>query len=490
MDLQESKSQVYSSKFDAMVALIEILREENSQLKALVASQNAEMSILKGQVESLKAQLSKNSNNSSKPPSSDGFKRKTQSLRERSGKPSGGQPGHPGSTLSFVEKPTYSHTYSPESCHKCGHSLAEVEAGHFSEQRQIFDLPEIKLEVTEHIAQRKVCPKCQSEAIGKFPAEVTQAVQYGSRIKALGVYLKNEHLLPYERVCKTLEAICGHSLSEGTLDNAIQSCAKNLSGFEAEAKRLLKEVEVLNHDETGLRVGKKLHWLHVASTVHLTWYGIHEKRGQLATEEIGILPAFKGILVHDHWKPYFAYWCLHALCNAHHLRELKWVEENLKQAWASMMAKLLVEIKKAVANCSEGTLPKREISLFEVRYQAIIAAGLEENPVLEKIAGQRGRQKKGVARNLLERLRDYQSEVLRFMHDFRVPFDNNQAERDVRMPKLHNKISGCFRSIEGAVAFCTIRSYLSTMRKQGADLLLALTQAIRGKPILPNFAPS
>jgi len=371
MNLQKSKPEECSSEFDAMVALIAVLREENSCLKALVASQTAEISTLKGeisalqgQVESLKAQISKNSNNSSKPPSSDGFKRKTKSLRERSGKPSGGQPGHPGSTLSFVESPTHTYTYSPECCHKCGYSLESVEAGHFPEQRQVFDLPEITLEVTEHTAQRKVCPVCQLECVGKFPVEVTHAVQYGSRIKALGVYLKNEDLLPYERVCKTLEAICGHSLSEGTLDNAIQSCAKNLSGFEAETKRLLKEAEVLNHDETGLRVGKKLHWLHVASTVHLTWYEIHEKRGQEATAAIGILPEFTGTLVHDHWKPYFAYWCLHALCNAHHLRELKWVEENLKQAWASIMAKLLVEIKKTVANCSEGTLPKREISLF------------------------------------------------------------------------------------------------------------------------------
>lgn len=457
---------------------------------ALVQGLLIQIEKLNDRMTKLERQLSKNSNNSSKPPSSDGFKRKTKSLRERSGKPSGGQPGHPGSTLSFVETPTHTNTYSPECCHKCGHSLASVEAGHFPEQRQVFDLPEITLEVTEHLAQRKVCPACQSETVGKFPVEVTQAVQYGSQIKALGVYLKNEDLLPYERVCKTLETVCGHSLSEGTLDNAIQSCAKNLVGFEAVAKQLLKEAEVLNHDETGLRVEKKLHWLHVASTVHVTWYGIHEKRGQLATEAIGILPEFTGILVHDHWKPYFAYWCLHALCNAHHLRELKWVEENLKQTWASQMAKLLVEIKKAVENCSDGTLPEQETSLFEVRYQAIIAAGLEKNPVVEKVAGQRGRQKKGVARNLLERLRDYQSEVLRFMHDFRVPFDNNQAERDVRMPKLHNKISGCFRSMEGAVAFCTIRSYLSTMRKQGINLLFALTQAIRGNPVLPNFAPS
>src|SRR3990167_460123 len=461
---------VYEAGPEAVIGLIEQLNER---------------------VTKLEAQLSKNSGNSSKPPSSYGFKRKTKSLRERSGKRSGGQEGHRGSTLLCVEDPTHTYTYSPEHCDTCGHSLASIEEGQFPEQRQVFDLPGIKLEVIEHLAHRKICPMCQSESVGKFPAEVGQAaVQYGSRIKAFGVYLKNENLLPYERVCKTIEAMCGHRLSEGTLDHAIRSCAKNLSGFAAVVKSQLKEADVLNHDETGLRVAKKLHWLHVASTVQLTWYEIHEKRGQLATLAIGILPEFAGVLVHDHWKPYFAYPCLHALCNAHHLRELKWVDENLKQRWASHMATLLVEMKTAVMTCSESALPKHVTSLFEARYQAILAEGLKQNPLPEKRIGQRGRQKKGLARNLLERLRDYHNDVLRFMFDFRVPFDNNQAERDVRMPKLHNKISGCFRSNEGAVAFCTIRSYLSTMKKHGVNLLLALTQAIRGNPILPNFAPS
>ena len=466
---------VYESGPEAVIVLVEGLLYQIEQLTERVTK--------------LEAEVSKNSRNSSKPPSSDGFKRKTKSLRERSGKRSGGQLGHPGSTLLFSESPTHSYRYSPECCDTCGHSLESVDAGHFPEQRHVFDLPEIKLEVIEHLAERKVCPMCQSESVGQFPADVNPAaVQYGSRMKALGVYLKNEDLLPYERVCKTLEAMCGHRLSEGTLDHAIRSCAKNLSGFEAAVKGHLKEVDVLNHDETGLRVSTKLHWLHVASTVQLTWYEVHEKRGQLATAAIGILPEFKGILVHDHWKPYFAYPCLHALCNAHHLRELKWVEENLKQAWASQMAKLLIEIKTAVMTCAESALSKRVASVFEARYQAILADGLKANPVPEKMPRQRGRQKKGVARNLVERLRDYQSDVLRFMSDFRVPFDNNQAERDVRMPKLHNKISGCFRSTEGAVAFCTIRSYLSTMKKQGFNLLDALTQAIRGNPFLPNFA--
>ena len=468
---------VYEAGPEAVIALVERLLAQIVELNERVTK--------------LEAQVSKNSSNSSKPPSSDGFKRKTKSLRERSGKPSGGQTGHPGSTLSFIETPTHTYRYSRECCDTCGHSLGSVDAGHFPEQRHVFDLPEIKLEVIEHLAERKVCPMCQSESVGQFPAEVSPAaVQYGSRIKALGVYLKNEDLLPYERVCKTLEAMCGHRLSEGTLDHAIRSCAKNLSGFEAVVKGHLKEADVLHHDETGLRVEKKLQWLHVASTAQLTWYAVHEKRGQIATATIGILPEFRGVLVHDHWKPYFAYACLHALCNAHHLRELKWVEENLKQAWASQMAKLLVEIKTSVMTCAESILPKHVASVFEARYRSILADGLKENPVPEKTLGQRGRQKKGVARNLVERLRDYQNDVLRFMLDFRVPFDNNQAERDVRMPKLHNKISGCFRSAEGAVAFCSIRSYLSTMRKQGINLLDALTQAIRGNPILPNFAPT
>lgn len=437
----------------------------------------------------LETQLSKTSQNSSKPPSSDGLKRKTRSLRTRSGRKSGGQEGHVGSTLAFCEKPDAVTNYPAEVCSHCGYDLSAIEAM-LHEKRQVFEWPEIRLRVTEHRLEIKACPACHAETKGKCPEEVKQGVQYGSRFKALTVYLSQYDFLPYERLGELLSAVCGQNISEGSVFNAIQGCSANLNEFESRAKEVLSQAKVLNHDETGTRVAKKLHWVHSASTAEWTWYQVHAKRGTDATAEIGILPEFAGILTHDHWKPYFQYNCAHALCNAHHLRELRFIQESYKQAWAGEMADLLREINTAVKECSQSALSQPKMVAFEKRYTEILAVGMEMNPLILKSAPQRGCQKQSPARNLLDRLSNYRQEVLRFMYDFRVPFDNNQAERDIRMVKLHQKISGCFRSMAGAEAFCRIRSYLSTLKKQGFDLIDSLAQVIQGQPIIPSFTPT
>ena len=466
---------VYEAGPEAVIALVQCLLIQIEKLNDRVTK--------------LEAQLSKTSENSSKPPSSDGLKRKNRSLRTRSGRKPGGQEGHAGSTLSFCEKPDEFKDCPAEVCSHCGYDLRGIEAL-LHEKRQVFEWPEIHLQVTEYRSEIKACPVCHGETKGKFPEEVKPGVQYGSHFKGLAVYLNQQQFLPYERVGEVFEVLCGQGISEGTLFSAVQSCGENLAQFEDVAKQVLKRVERLHHDESGMRVEKKLHWVHSASTAEWSWYQVHAKRGLEPTAEIGILPEYAGILVHDHWKPYFQYSCSHALCNAHHLRELKFIQESYQQIWAGQMAELLREIKKAVEACPNAALSVVEIAEFEKRYGAILAWGLTVNPLPEKPKKKRGRQKKSPTRNLLERLSQYQPEVLRFMHDFRVPFDNNQAERDIRMVKLHQKISGCFRTMAGAQAFCRIRSYLSTLKKQGFNLIDSLAQAIQGQPIIPSFTPT
>ena len=488
-DLKSSKCMIHFFRMITREEILAIYEAGPDVVVELFMKQEQMLQSLRERIEKLEAQLGKNSQNSSKPPSSDGLKRKNRSLRTRSGRKPGGQEGHKGSTLSFCEKPTEVKDCPAKECSHCGHDLSSQEALIY-EKRQIFEWPEVHLKVTEYRSEIKACPVCHAETKGKFPEEVKQAVQYGSHLKGLAVYFNQYQFLPYERLGEVFEVLCGQSISEGTLFNAVQSCGENLSEFEAVAKEMLKNVEVLHHDESGMRVEKKLHWVHSASTADWSWYQVHAKRGQEASAEIGILPEFAGILAHDHWKPYFQYSCVHALCNAHHLRELKFVEESYQQAWAGQMAELLREIKNAVEACPNAALSVGEIANFEKSYGEILEAGLAVNPLPEKPEKKRGRQKKSPARNLLERLSQYRPEVLRFMHDFRVPFDNNQAERDIRMVKLYQKISGCFRTMAGAQTFCRIRSYLSTLKKQGFNLINSLAQAIQGQPVIPSFTPT
>lgn len=452
---------------------------------------DARIRALEERVQSLENQRAKNSRNSSKPPASDGFKKPApKSLRKKGKRKSGGQPGHTGHTLKMSEKPDRSEVHRVEECEHCGCSLIDQSADGV-EKRQVHDLPPLRLLVTEHRAETKTCC-CGHVNKATFPEGINAPVQYGEGIKAAAVYLKNYQFLPYERTCELLNDFFGCPMSEGTLANIIAQSHELAADPAEKIKTLVEQAAVAHFDETGSRVDGKLWWLHSASTAQATYYDIHRKRGSEAIDEIGILSDFLGRAIHDFWKPYFGYDCLHGLCNAHHLRELIFVHEQHQQDWADRMIDCLLDIKEAVDLAKQSTnhLDRRQLQIFEVRYQQILDEGYAQNPLAPlpcNAKKKRGRRKKTKAQNLLERLDEHRDETLAFMYDFNVPFDNNQAERDLRMMKVQQKISGMFRTEEGAKAFCRMRSYISTARKNAVGAMDALTRLFSGNPFVPDF---
>ena len=471
---------IYREGEDAVIALVEGLLRKIVQLEA--------------RLEVLENQAKKDSRNSSKPPSSDGFSRRTRSLRGKSERQSGGQIGHEGNTLEWREEVDKIIVHPVESCEGCGVSLSTSEVLSW-DLRQVHDLPPLVLEVIEHQAEVKWCDRCGLINRGKFPADVSNVVQYGSGIKGLMVYLMEGQLLPSDRVCEVLSEVFDCELSEGTLYNTRIHCYEQLEAVEQHLKEGMQASEVGHFDETGMRVKGNLMWLHVACTAGLTYYFIHTNRGQVAMDAMDILPNFGGISVHDGLPSYAHYDCGHALCNAHHLRELLFMVERYEQLWAEQMIALLLEIKdqvEAAKTDSLSALTPEQLADFERRYQELIRLGIEANPPPQidlNIPPKKGRPKQSPAKNLLDRLQTHQSAVLAFMYDFQVPFDNNQAERDLRMMKLKQKISGTFRSLEGAQMFCRIRGYISTLRKQGVNVLEAIRQLFLGNPFFPALQP-
>jgi transposase len=468
------------------------LEAENAALRARLATLSEQVAALLDRVRDLEARLAKDSHNSGKPPSSDGLKRqlpRTRSLRRTSGKRTGGQLGHRGETLHLVAEPDVVAEHRPSVCATCQRLLDDTAEVVGVERRQVQDLPPVRLQVTEHRALRVRCAACQHVSDGAFPPEAPSRAQYGPRLRALAVYLVEQQLLPYERACEVLADMCGAPLSEGTLAVWLQQGAEALEPVEAAIKTAMGQAAVLHHDETGVRRPGRLAWAHVTCTEQLTHYAIHPKRGREATEAIGILPKYRGVSVHDGWKPYQSYTqCRHALCNVHHLRELTYLEEQYQQAWATDMKALLREMKAATdAARAQGhaRLAPPQRAAFVVRYEALLAQGLAANPPPRRRPGQRGRLKQAPARNLLERLWLGQDQVLAFLDDLTIPFDNNQAERDLRLLKTQQKVSGCFRSEAGAEAFARIRGYLSSLRKQGVALLDALLTLFTGSPFYP-----
>ena len=482
---------VYQRGPTAVIELVLQLQDEVAAQAAQLAAQQELLTALSARLKALEDQRAPDSHNSSKPPSTDRTPPKPKRLRQRSGKPPGGQPGHPGKTLELVDTPDQIITYTPAQCAACGTALAEVVATGY-DRRQVVDLPPLTLAVVEHRAESKPCPTCQQPTMAPFPAAVPQRVQYGPRIKAVGVYLRHYQLLPSARTAELLHDLFGGTLGEGTLHAALQTAHTGLAATETQIKTALQAAAVAHFDETGLDVAGKRQWLHVSSTTTLTHYSCHAKRGTGATDAIGILPAFTGRAVHDAWSAYWTYACAHALCNAHHLRELTFLEEQHAQRWARDLRHLLSEIYTAVLRAkADGAarLPAAATTAFATRYGEVIAAGRVANPPprAERPPGQRGRRKQSKAQNLLDRLETRQAAVLAFMYDFAVPFDNNQAERDIRMVKVQQKIAGGFRTVEGARMFCRIRGYISTMRKQGQHVLTALESVFTGKPLAPAF---
>ena len=400
-----------------------------------------------------------------------------------------------GHTLQPSEQPDHQEVPTVETCQSCGSTLHGVEVQGY-EERQVFDIPPIRIEVTAHQAEIKICPQCGAENRGVFPTDVPGPVQYGTGVKTWAAYFQNQHFVPVERTAQIFEDLLNHRVAEGTLIKAGQELAERVAPATAAIKEQLRAATVLHADESGVRAKGKLHWLHVAATDRLTDYEIHEKRGKVAMDDADILPHCQGRVMHDHWKAYFGYEdCAHALCNSHHLRELKFIKEQYGQPWAATMAELLLEIKETVERTAVHStcLPAESIDEFERRYDETIRTGYEANRCLVVDTDWKPPKKKGRPRqppplNLLDRLRDFKAEVLAFMYDFDVPFDNNLAERDMRMMKVKQKVSGGFRTLQGAKDFARIRGYISTARKNAVNVFGAIRDAFLGKPFIPAGA--
>jgi transposase len=461
------------------------LAEENARLRAGNAALKETIAVLLARVAELERRLGLNSSNSGKPPSSDGLHKprrepRTRSLRERSGKPPGGQTGHKGETLRQVDAPGHTVEHYPDACPACGSALTVAMSTGYG-ARQVFDLPEpLPLAVTEHRAHTCRCGHCGRLMRADFPDEVTAPVQYGPRIAAVVVYLLHYQLLPEDRLAEAMADLFGVRLVAATIARMSRTCAGRAHGFADAVGALVKAAAVKHLDETGFRIGGRTRWLHIACTVWLTFYRISPRRGSLLSDVMGIV-------VHDHWKPYYTMEGVrHALCNAHHLRELQALVDIEKEEWARKMQRLLRRACHATHLARDRGVPlePRLVDQFRRRYDIIVTEGLafhQNQPPLATPPTKGGRRRRGrpprrTGHNLLLRLSIRKDDALRFLNDPAVPFTNNQAERDGRMMKVRQKISGGFRSQEGARDFAVIRSLISTARKQGWNVIHALTR--------------
>lgn len=451
------------------------------ELAGIVAAQAATIAELKGR-------LALNSTNSSKPPSSNGFDQpstKNRSLRGKSGKNKGGQKGHIGNCLKQVEQPTHTEMCLPPSHCDCGLALGELKN---VEARQVFDIPKIRPEVTEYQVYETRCT-CGKVHRGSFPEGVVGHVQYGPVAKAMVVELTHHEMQPLARTGKLMGTIFDLPMSDATVLAIQKEAHWRLSPIVAEIAAALKAAPAIHADETGMYVAGKCQWMHVVATESLTWMGAHEKRGKVAFDDLGILAAATGVLIHDGLRAYRLFSdAVHGLCNQHHLRELLFVAEEMGQDWAKRMMELLRTACHEVNESLDKILCAERIAHFRLAYEVILQAGEAANPPAQKPAGKRGQAKQNKAYNLLLRLRTYIDDVWRFTENPHVPFTNNIAEQAVRMPKVKQKISGGFRTMEGLKIFCTIRSYLATLHKQGANIFDALIQTFRESPPTPRFA--
>jgi transposase len=472
--------------------LIRMLWPLQQQVQGLMV----QMVVMQERITQLEGRLAKNSKNSSKPPSSDGLRKPApKSLRKSGQHPHGGQPGHSGSTLrqsAHVDE-TVNH-FGQTRCSACQRDIFEQEV---AEIRQVFELPELSMRTVAHQQMRSRCT-CGAVHLGAWPAGVNAPVQYGASVKAMAVHLNQHHLVPLARTAQLMQDLYGVSLSQASIQSFAQEAALALHPTVQAIGRAVQEAGVVHADETGIRVNGKLHWLHCAVTTTLTWLAPHAKRGTLAFEALGLLEGIKGVLVHDGLASYKGLDCTHSLCNAHHIRELVYIHEQENEKiwdpWAQEMIDLLLQALKEV-NLAQEPLDASRQAWFEAQWSVLLDRGESYNPQTQRtgtsqdvVMGSRGRIKQSKAANLLRRLREHRQEVWRFIRDEGVPFTNNLAEQALRMTKVKQKISGCFRTEHGADTFFTIRSYLATMTKQKNNLFECLVSVFNRRTIQPCFA--
>jgi len=452
------------------VEFIEKILQKNQELES-------EKEQLKKKVEKLESLLKKNSHNSSKPPSSD-QKKQIKNSRASSSRNPGGQTGHKGTTLQLRDNPQKIIRHKVQKCKRCGNDIKQAEIIKIK-RRQVIDIPPIEVVVEEHQTEIKRCNCCGKINESKFPERIKNTVQYGEQIKSIITYLWAKDQTPYQRISETIQDIFNIKMSVGTINNIVREASDKAELIREVIKTHIKDAPVLNADETGLRVNKENYWQHVLSNEKLTYYAVHKNRGRTAIDEIGVLPEYKGTCVHDGLTSYKSYECRHALCNAHHLRELAYIAEELKQKWAKKFIDLLLDMKGEVELSKSKNLSAidgEKFTGYTIRYSTLIRSGYKETEKLKK--------EKKTAENLLYRLKKWKKEVMLFVADFRVPFDNNMAERDLRMMKLKQKISGCFRSVQGAMDFSAIRTILASAKKQKINRFDAIYNLFLNRPIL------
>ena len=463
--------------------LLKLIDQYESKLKGVqsdLKSLGLSHAILEKKLAAYEDKASKNSQNSHKPPSTDKDnkkpkKKRTSSTRKTSKRPQGGQKGHKGQTLRMVEKPDHTEKHKITSCVSCKKDLSEQESEKIITS-QVADIPPLKIEITEHISEVKTCV-CGHKN-DSTPPNLRPTIQYGSNLKGLSVYLSTFQHIPYKRIQSFIASLFGHRISSGTLVNWNKVAYTSLSDFESALISQLRASEVVGFDETSVKVSKQTYWLHGCFTEAYALYKVHARRGCAALDSIGVLPFFKGVAVHDFWKPYYKYPALHAQCCVHLLREFNYLSDQKHCLWASEMSILLLKMRKAkekALKLAKKGFKKTTLGRYRRLYGDIVALGLGLHPPPVRQAGQKGRLGKGVIRCMLERLRDYESDILRFLTDFRVPFSNNISEQGLRMMKIKQKVAGCFRALAGSQHFARIRSYIVTAQKQGHNVFDSLT---------------
>lgn len=469
--------------------LVAALTKQNAELLDQVAAANAQIAALTERIDELLEQLdkkNKNSRNSSKPPSSDGYSKPApKSLKKSSGKKPGGQKGHKGSGMKITRKPDEYVPHFPAACLNCpNRAVCEMKV---AEQRYEEDIS-IQTHVTAHLQMKCCCPRQGGKLLlGEFPCNIKATKQYGANLVAFASALSTVGMVSIDRIHKLLNNVFQLGISTGAIQGFLNRLHEKVKLPVKYIRNKVSQVPVMNCDETGVRVNEKLRWLHCMSGSGWVYYALHDKRGCAAMDEIGIIPDYRGIMIHDCWKPYFKYEkAEHALCCAHILRELVYAEEVKHQQWAKPLRELLCEMLEArnrLTDLGESRFPKEQADAYSRRYDALVTQGLEANPLQVRKKGQMGAPKKGEMRSLLERLRDRKPQILRFAADWYVPFTNNAAEQDIRFSKVKLKVSGCFRTKRGAEEYADIMSYTNTAYKHGVGFFDAIKAAFTGNAL-------